>query len=68
MTRRQAQTCIKILGHNGIKSMFNSLDEQIARTEGERLSAGAQLVRLMWIVVLSVVAFGGLYLAIVALE
>ena len=48
--------------------MFNSLEEQIERTEGERSSASAQLVRLVWIVVLSVVAFGGLYLAIVALE
>ena len=50
------------------KAMFNSLDEQIERTEGERPSAGAQLVRFVWIVVLSVVAFGGLYVAIVALE
>ncbi len=50
------------------RAMFNSLDEQIERTEGGRPSASAQLVRLVGIVILSVVAFGGLYLAIVALE
>jgi hypothetical protein len=50
------------------RAMFNSLDEQIERTEGERPSAGARLVRLAWIVVLSVVAFAGLYAAIVAFE
>ena len=69
VTRRRThallQSCRKQMES---KAMFNSLDEQIERTEGERPSAGAQLVRFVWIVVLSVVAFGGLYLAIVALE
>lgn len=48
--------------------MFHSLDEQIERTEGGHPSARARLVRLVEAAIVSLVVFGGLYFAIVALE
>jgi len=48
--------------------MFDSLGEQIERTEGGRPTTSEQLVRFVGIAILSAVVFGGLYLVIVALE
>jgi len=48
--------------------MFQSLDEEIEQAEGGRPKTSEQLVRLVGVAILSVVVFGGLYLAIVALE
>jgi hypothetical protein len=47
--------------------MFHSLDEQIESTVG-RPKKGEHLARLVGVVVLSVVIFGGLCALIVALE
>ena len=48
--------------------MFQTLDEQIETTEGERPTIGARLVRFAGIAIVSVVLFGALYLAIVSFE
>jgi hypothetical protein len=48
--------------------MFHSLDEQIEKTEGGHSSVRARLVRYVEAAILSLVVFGGLYFAIVALE
>lgn len=50
------------------KAMFGSLDEQIESSEGERPRVSERLVRFVVIAVVSALVFGGLYLAIVALE
>lgn len=48
--------------------MFQTLDEQIGKAEGGRRTTTERLVRFVSIAVISVVLFGGLYLAIVAFE
>jgi len=48
--------------------MFQTLDEQIERTEGGRPTTSERLVRFAGIAIVSVVLFGGLFLVIVALE
>ncbi len=48
--------------------MFQTLDEQIGKVEAGRHTTTERLVRLASIIGISVVLFGGLYLAIVALE
>jgi hypothetical protein len=48
--------------------MFCSLDEQIEVTEGGHPTIRERLIRFLGVAILSVVAFGGLYLVIVAVE
>ena len=48
--------------------MFQTLDEQIERTEGGHPTTSAQLVRFTGIAILSVAVFGALYFLIVAFE
>ena len=48
--------------------MFQTVDEQIERTEGGRLTATARLVRFAEIALLLGVLFAGLYFAIVSFE
>ena len=48
--------------------MFQTLDEQIETTEGGRPTNRARLVRFAEIAIISVLLFGGLYLAIVSFE
>jgi len=48
--------------------MFNTLEEQIERTERGHPSASARLVRLVEAAIVALVVFGGLYFAIVAFE
>ena len=48
--------------------MFQGLDEQIEKTEGGHASAGSRLIRILEAAIASVIALGGLYFAIVALE
>jgi len=48
--------------------MFQALDEEIERTEGERPTTKGRLVRFAGIVVASVALFGILYFVIAALE
>ncbi len=48
--------------------MFQTLDEQIERTEGGRPTARARLARFASVAVILVVLFAGLYFAIVSFE
>jgi hypothetical protein len=48
--------------------MFQTIDEQIERTEGGRPTINARLVRFACIAVVLVVFFTGLYFAIVSFE
>jgi hypothetical protein len=49
-------------------AMFQTLDEQIERTESGHPTTREWLVRFAGIAIVSVVLFGGLFLVIVALE
>ena len=48
--------------------MFQTLDEQIERTEGGRPTTSARLVRFAEIAIVLVCLFGGLYFAIASFE
>jgi hypothetical protein len=48
--------------------MFQTIDEQIERTEGGRPTISARLVRFAGIVVVLVAFFAALYIAIVSFE
>ena len=48
--------------------MFQTIDEQIERAEGDRLTIHARLVRFAVIAVVLLVFFAGLYFAIVSFE
>lgn len=48
--------------------MFQTLDEQIERTEGGHSPGSTRLVRFLEAAIVSLVVFVGLYFAIVALE
>ena len=48
--------------------MFQTIDEQIERSEGGRPSISARLVRFAGIVVVLVAFFAALYIAIVSFE
>jgi len=52
---------------DGVTAMFNSLDEQIVTTEGTRPTTGQRLIRFLWIAIVTVLVFGGLYLGVVTL-
>jgi len=49
-------------------AMFQTIDEQIERTEGGRLTMSARLVRFAVIAVVLLVFFAGLYFAIVSFD
>jgi hypothetical protein len=48
--------------------MFDSLDEQIVTTEGTHPTIRQRLFRFLWIALVAVLVFGGLYLGIVSLD
>ena len=48
--------------------MFQTIDEQIERTEGGRPTVSTRLVRLAVITVVLLVFFAGLYFAIVSFD
>jgi hypothetical protein len=48
--------------------MFDSLDEQIISTEGTPPTTSRRLFRFLWITIVALLVFGGLYLGIVSLE
>jgi hypothetical protein len=48
--------------------MFQTIDEQIERTEGGRPTISARLVRVAVIAVVLLVFFAGLYFAIVSFD
>lgn len=48
--------------------MFDSLDEQIITTEGTHPTTSQRLFRFLWIVIVALLVFGGLYLAVVSLD
>ena len=48
--------------------MFDNLDKQIERTEGTSSTYVERLVRYLLVALLSVVSFGGLFLAVCLLE
>jgi len=48
--------------------MFDSLDEQIITTEGTPPTTSQRLFRFLWIAVVTLLVFGGLYLGIVSLD
>lgn len=48
--------------------MFQTLEEQIDRTDGDRPTTKKRMVRFTGIVIASMLLFGGLYFVIVALE
>jgi hypothetical protein len=48
--------------------MFESLDEQILTTEGTHPTIGQRLFRFLWITIVAVLLFGGLYLGVVSLD
>ena len=48
--------------------MFDNLDEQIERAEGTSSTYVERLVRYLLVALLSVVSFGGLFLAVWLLE
>ena len=48
--------------------MFNTLEEQIEKTQGAPPSTGAQAIRYVGLFVLSAVVFGVLYVAIRLLD
>jgi len=49
-------------------AMFQTIDEQIERTEGGRPTISARLVRFAVIAVVLLVFFAGLYFAIVSFD
>lgn len=48
--------------------MFQTLDEQVERTEGGLPTTGTRLIRFAEIAVVLVILIGGLYFAIVSFE
>jgi hypothetical protein len=48
--------------------MFQTIDEEVERTEGGRLTMSARIARFAGIAVVLVVLFAGLYFAIVSFE
>ena len=50
------------------ETMFQTLDEQIEKTEGDRSTTSVWLVRFVEIAVVLVCLFGGLYFAIVSFQ
>jgi hypothetical protein len=61
--RTQARTTFA-----GEETMFDNLDEQIERAEGTSSTYVERLVRYLLVALLSVVSFGGLFLAVWLLE
>ena len=51
-----------------LTAMFQTLDEQIEKTEGGRTTTSARLVRFAEIAIVLVGLFGGLYFAIASFE
>ena len=49
-------------------NMFQTLDEQIEKTEGGHLTNRERLARYAGMAVLAIIVFGGLFFLIVALE
>jgi hypothetical protein len=53
---------------NGEETMFDNLDEQIAKAEATNSTQAQRVIRYLMIAVVSVLVFGGLFLGVWLLE